>query len=312
MNSSDGKVSIVVPVFNEVEILRRTVSEILHHVTMTGLEHELVLVDDGSQDDTWAVITELASENPNIKGIRLSRNFGKESAISAGLAFTVGDAVIVMDADLQHPPDLIPEMVRLWTAERWDIVEAVKEDRGKEPLYVSMRARLFYWFMELIAGLDIKGSSDFKLLDRRVVDAHNSLPESARFFRAIVAWLGFKRIQIPFSVKESIRRQTRWSLMKLMKLAINASTAFTSVPLHLVTFLGVITFAGSVILGIQTLYMKFLGMATTGFTTVILLQLFIGSVLMFSLGMIGIYLGRIFEEVKRRPDYIIKEKTNLG
>jgi glycosyltransferase involved in cell wall biosynthesis len=179
----------------------------------------------------------------------LSRNFGKESAIATGLSFTSGEAAIVMDSDLQHPPDLIPEMVKCWKQEKVDIVEAVKMYRGSEPFMVKFRARLFYWMMKRLTGLDLRDSSDFMLLDRKVIDAHNGLPETARFFRGIVSWLGFRKVRIPFSVKERARGKSRWSSRKLFRLAIDASTAFSSLPLQLVTVLGAVILTISVLLG---------------------------------------------------------------
>lgn len=305
-------ISIVIPVFNEAAILERSVREIIGHVGRTGMTWDMILVDDGSEDDTWRVIENLAAEYRSIRGVRFSRNFGKEQAMSAGLAYAGGDAVVVMDADLQHPPELMPEMVRRWRDEGWDIVEAVKADRGYERWHASARAGLFYWLMKRLSGLDMENASDFKLLDRRVVDAYNSLPEYTRFFRGIVSWLGFRREQVPFTVGEGLRDETRWTLVGLIRLAVNASTAFTTLPLHFVTALGIVTFFVSILLGVHTLYMKFAGKAVTGFTTVILLLLFIGSILMFSLGIIGIYLSRIYDEVKRRPKYIIRSILNMG
>lgn len=303
-------ISIVVPVFNEADILRDSLSKIQHYANITGLEYEIIIVDDGSTDDTWNIINSLSDKHKEIRGIKLSRNFGKESAITVGLEFASGSSVIVMDGDGQHPPELIPEMVKLWKEGKADIVEAVKIDRGNEGLSRAMGARLFYWLMKHLTGLDLDSSSDFKLLDRRVVDAHNRLPESSRFFRGIVSWLGFRKAQVTFEVKGRRAGRSKWSLLQLAKLAVSASTAFTSLPLHLVTVMGLVTFIFSIILGLQTLYMKFSGHAVSGFTTVILLLLFTGSVLMISLGVIGIYISRIYEEVKRRPKFIVEDTTN--
>ena len=303
--------SIVIPLYNEADFLREALWEIQRYVSPLGMKYEFILVDDGSIDNTWGIIRDLSAQNGHIKGIKLSRNFGKESAISTGLSFALGDAVIVMDGDLQHPPELIPEMIKLWRDGTIEIIEAVKADRGVESFSSRMRSRLFYRIMRQLTDLDIDNASDYKLLDRKVVDAHNRLPESSRFFRGIIPWLGFRRIQIPFSVKERPTGQSRWSLRQLIRLAINASTAFSSLPLHFITILGMITFFISVVIGMQTLYMKLSGNAVSGFATVILLLLFIGSMLMISLGIIGAYISRIFEEVKRRPNYIIEDKINF-
>jgi glycosyltransferase involved in cell wall biosynthesis len=303
--------SIVIPLYNEAALLRETLLEIQRYVSPLGMDYEFVLVNDGSTDRTWDIIRSLASTAKEIKGIKLSRNFGKEAAISTGLSFASGEAVIVIDGDLQHPPELIPEMVKYWKEGTADIVEAVKVDRGSEPISYRLRARVFYTMMKSMTGLDIHDASDYKLIDRKVMAAHNSLPESSRFFRGMISWLGFKKVQVPFSVKERTKGQSRWPLRQLIRLAINASTSFSSLPLHLITILGMITFLISVIISIQTLYMKFSGKAVSGFTTVILLLLFIGSVLMISLGIIGVYISRIFEEVKRRPISVIEEKVNF-
>jgi glycosyltransferase involved in cell wall biosynthesis len=303
--------AIVIPAYNEGSVLSTSIPAIDRCVASVGLTYELIIIDDGSLDDTWAVLSDLAVRFPALKGIRLSRNFGKELAIAAGLEFARGDAVIVMDGDLQHPPELIPEMVRHWMHDGADIVEAVKEDRGKEA-FSKVRARLFYAAMRRLTDLNLENASDYKLLDRKVVNAHNRLPENTRFFRGIVSWLGFRKVQLPFAVQEGIRGKTRWSPRQLLRLAINASTAFSSIPLHLVTLLGAMTFAISIIIGLHTIYMKMSGGAVSGFSTVIILLLSMGSIIMMSLGIIGLYISRIFDEVKRRPKYIVQETTSLG
>ena len=213
-----------------------------------------------------------------------------------------------MDADLQHPPELIPEMVRLWKEEGYEVVEGVKALRGQESLVNKAGAGLFYYILSKFSGFDIKQASDFKLLDKKVVHAWQSMNERNTFFRGMSAWVGFNRISIPFNIKNRTGGASKWSLFKLFKLAINAITSFSSLPLHIVTFMGLIFLLGSLILGIQTLYMKLKGIAYSGFTTVILLLLIIGSTLMISLGIIGTYIAKIYEEVKGRPRYIVAEQ----
>ncbi len=304
--------SVVIPVYNEVDLLPATLNEIRDQMVSIGIGHELIVVDDGSGDETWTLLCGLSEKTPEIRAIRLSRNFGKESAVAAGLEFARGDAVIVMDGDGQHPPDLIPEMVKKWRDESADIVEGVKTSRGKEPALFSVRAKLFYWLMKRFTGMDLDNASDFKLIDRKVVDAHNKLPENTRFFRGIISWLGFKKASIPFSVRERRIGRSRWTTAQLIRFALRASTSFSSLPLHIVTLMGIGTFVISLVIGVQTLYRKFSGSAISGFTTVIVLILFIGSILMISLGIIGTYIGRIFEEVKRRPMYLVEETLNMN
>ena len=215
--------------------------------------------------------------------------------------------VLVMDADLQHPPEIIPEMVKAWREEGYDVVDGIKTSRGKENPIYKLCARIFYYIIYKTSDINLGKASDFKLLDRKVIDAWKEMPERATFFRGMTAWLGFDRKQINFDVAPRINGKTKWSFLRLIRLAMNAITSYTSVPLHCITVLGIVMFFGAILLGLQTLYMKFAGKATSGFTTVILLQLIIGSSIMISLGMIGIYLTKIYKEVKARPRYLISK-----
>ena len=302
-------ISVVIPVYNEGRQIEHNIGEIRKILESQDIRYELILVDDGSRDDTWQRLVRLSMEYPSIRCIRLSRNFGKEAALCAGLEDAGGDACITMDSDLQHPPELIPEMLSLWQREGWDIIEAVKASRGREHLTNKLGAGLFYTLLERLSGFNLKGSCDFKLMNARVLAAWRKMDERITFFRGMSAWVGFKRKSIPFTVAERRGGGSKWSFFSLVKLAVRAITSFSSLPLQVVSLLGMILLAGSVILGLQTLYMKFKGIAVSGFTTVILLQLIIGSSLMISLGIIGTYIARIYDEVKRRPRYIIAEKT---
>jgi dolichol-phosphate mannosyltransferase len=298
-------ISLVIPVYNEGPHIEASILNVQAILLKNKIAHQFVLVDDGSRDDTWLVLKKLAQNMPGIKALKLSRNFGKEAALCAGLEAADGDACLVMDADLQHPPKLIPEMVRLWREEGYDVVEGVKVDRGSESSLYKLGANLFYRTFNRLSGFDLRNASDFKLMDRKVVDAWSRLPEKDTFFRGMSAWVGFKRYQIGFEVDQRTAGNSKWSPLKLGKLFISAITAFSSLPLQVITFLGGLFFIGSLLLAAQTLYMKFFGIAYTGFTTVILLQLIIGSALMLSLGIIGTYLARIYDEVKNRPRYLI-------
>lgn len=310
--TQDSKLSLVIPVYQEGSHIKSSIAVIEDVLVSNNIRYSFILVDDGSGDNTWSQLKEMAENNKNIKALRLSRNFGKESAICAGLDYADGDMVIVMDADLQHPPQLIPDMVKAWRDEGYDVVEGVKNTRGKEnPLY-RLCAKGFYYLIYKTADINLGQASDYKLLDRKVVDAWRELPERATFFRGMSAWLGYDRKQLFFDVAERVNGRTKWSLLRLIRLAVNAITSYTSVPLHCITVLGMLMFTGAVILGIQTLYMKFSGRATSGFTTVILLLLIIGSSIMISLGMIGIYLTKIYKEVKHRPRYIISKCVNTA
>ena len=302
-------ISLVIPVYNEAGHIRHSIDTIRGVLTSANLEHEIILIDDGSRDETWREIKALANEFSALHALRLSRNFGKEAALCAGLEAVRGRACVVMDADLQHPPSLIPEMVRLWREEGWDIVDGVKSSRGQEGWGYKLGAKSFYYLFHKLTGFDLRGASDFKLLDACALDAWRAMRERDTFFRGMAAWVGFRRASLPFEVAARVEGQTKWSPIKLGRLFLSAITAFSSMPLQIITVLGAIFFMGSVVLGIETLYMKFQGDAYSGFTTVILLQLIIGSALMFSLGLIGTYIARIYDEVKGRPRFLVSERA---
>lgn len=298
-------ISIVMPVYNEEKQIYESLCVVRKILTDNKINHEFVLIDDGSKDGTWQAIEQASAEIPGIRAIRFSRNFGKEAALCAGLDAVKGDACVVMDADLQHPPEVIPEMVRLWKEEGYEVVEGVKVTRGKESLFNKIGALMFYKILERLSGINLNMASDFKLLDAKVVSAWRLMNERNTFFRGMAAWVGFKRMQVPIVIADRKKGTSKWSILRLFKLAINAITAFSSLPLQIVTFLGVIFLIGAIPLAVETLYLKFLGRAVSGFTTVILLLLIIGSALMMSLGIIGTYIAKIFEEVKFRPRYLI-------
>ena len=301
-------ITVLMPVYNEGKYIYNNVMKVDSLLIEKGIEHQFLLVDDGSNDNTWDEMCRLASDYPHVSIIRLSRNFGKESALCAGLENAAGDAVGIMDSDLQHPPEYIPEMVRLWREEGYNVVEGVKEDRGKESLGSKLAALLFYRTFRRTTGIDIGVASDFKLMDRSAVEAWKKLPERNIFFRGLSAWVGFKRCTLPFKVAPRAGGDTKWTFSALVRLAINSITAYTAAPLFIVFWLGVLMGIGAVILGIQTLYNYFAHQSVPGFSTVILLLLFIGSAIMISLSIIGLYIAKIYDEVKARPRYIIMSK----
>ncbi len=298
-------ISVVVPVLNEETGIKVNVKTIIENIPKNE-EYEVVVVDDGSKDSTWEKIRELSVENNNIIGVRFSRNFGKESALMAGLAHTTGDAVITMDSDLQHPPEYIPELINKWH-EGYKIVEAKKKKRMKESFFYKISAGLFYNTLKKLSGLDMANSSDYKLLDRSVVDKIVKFKEGQLFFRGIVDWIGFSKYTMEVEFKEREIGKTKFKFKSLFRLALNAITSFSSSLLYITAVIGAIFFVLAVVMGIQTLVNKILGNALEGFTTIILLQLLIGSLVMFCLAIIGIYIGKIYEETKGRPQYIVSE-----
>lgn len=298
------KLSVILPAYNEQDGVAPAVKRISAVLEGAGIPFELIFVNDGSGDGTWQAICEAAQADERVRGVCFSRNFGKEAALFAGLREAEGDCCLTMDCDLQHPPEYIPEMYRLWR-EGNEVVEAVKADRGKENPVYGFCARCFYGLISRSSGIDMGKSSDFRLLDRKVVEALLAMPERNTFYRALSSWVGFRTAQVPFVVEERAQGASRWSLSALVKYALNSMTAFSAAPMQVVTALGGLTLLISVIMGIQTLVKKFMGHSLEGFTTVIIVQLFIGGVVMVSLGIIGHYIAKIYEEIKQRPRYII-------
>lgn len=301
-------ITILMPVYNEGGYIYQNVMTVDKLLESQGIEHQFLLVDDGSKDKSWAEMSRLADDHANVSLIRLSRNFGKEAALCAGLENAEGDAVLVMDSDLQHPPEYISEMVRLWQEEGYDVVEGIKADRGKESFAGKLAALFFYRTFRKTTGIDIGVASDFKLMDRSAVEAWKELPEKNTFFRGLSAWVGYNRYAMPIKIAPRAGGETKWTFKSLVRLAVNSITAYTAAPLFAVFWLGILMFIGAVVMTVQTLYMYFAHRAETGFSTVILLLLFIGSAIMISLSIIGLYIAKIYDEVKGRPRYLIKTK----
>lgn len=309
-------VAVVIPALNEAEHIQSNLMVIIDALReVSGVRFTLMVVDDGSTDATADQVRasrEQSAETADvdIHLLSLNRHFGKEAAIAAGLqACRYHDAVVVMDSDLQHPPAMIPQMIAHWQ-NGMQVVEAVKSSRGNETRTRGLLVRGYYAMFNYLTRLSISDHTDFKLLDREVVEACISLPEHGRFFRGLVKWMDFPSHQLFFDVPESTRKRSAWGSGALFRYAIDSITSFTAFPLQIVTLLGGLTFLLSVIIGAMALYDKITGTAIDGFTTVILLILLIGSVLMFSVGLIGIYIGRIYDEVKRRPNYLVNQRRS--
>lgn len=300
--------SVIIPAYNEEKCIKRAYSEIHNLLLENNIDCEIIFVDDGSQDKTFEMITELSKEAENVSGLHFSRNFGKESAITAGLSKVKGECAVVIDCDLQHPVQKIVEMYRLWE-QGYEVVEGIKSSRGREKMLHGIAAKMFYSVISRMAGFDMANSSDFKLLDRKVVDVINSMPERG-FFRALSYWVGYKTATVEYDVEERVDGESKWSTWKLVKYAVSNISSFSTAPMQIVTGLGVVMLAISVIFGVWALIDKIIGRALEGMTTVIIITIFIGSIIMISLGIIGYYIARIYEEIKGRPRYIISSSVN--
>ena len=300
-------VTVILPAYNEEDNIQRASQTIAAVLEQENINYELLFVNDGSKDGTWEYILAESSKNSRVRGVSFSKNFGKESAIFAGLSEARGDCCAVMDTDLQHPPEKLVEMYRLWQ-QGAEVVEGVKASRGKESAAHSFAAKCFYRLISRAVGIDMSRASDFKLLDRKAVNVLLTMREKHVFFRALSSWIGFKTAEVEFEVADRAAGTTKWSTWSLVKYAVRNIASFTSLPLQIITFLGILVLIVSVVLGSIALYQKAVHTALDGFTTVIVVLLFIGSIIMISLGCIGYYIAKIYDEIKGRPRYIISEK----
>lgn len=308
MDYTKKSLVIVMPIYNEGKAIRKNFADIYNVLKNDGISCRFLLVDDGSIDETWKEITSITTEYQNVEALRFARNFGKEVALLAGIDSIDADSYIIMDSDLQHPPRYIKQMLELMDRENADIVEGIKKTRGKESLKYRIVAKGFYKLFKGATGLDFGNSSDFKIINRNVIDTLRRFQERNVFFRGLVGWVGYKSAPFYFEVDERLNGVSSFSTKSLFKFAINSILSYTSKPLYLTIAAGILFMFFAVILGIQTLYNFFSGHAVSGFSTVILLLLIIGSIIMLSLGIIGVYISRIFDEIKGRPKYIISER----
>ena len=302
-------ISVILPAYNEEAMIEMTGNVISGIFERENIPYEILFVDDGSTDGTWAGIMNLSEEKEEVRGISFSRNFGKEAAMVAGLAEAHGDCAVILDCDLQHPPEKIVEMYRLWE-QGYEVIEGVKNSRGRESWVHKLAAKTFYSLISTASGFHMENASDFKLLDRKAVDAIVGMKEKYTFFRALSTWVGFRTTSVTYNVQERAAGESKWSTSGLVRYAVNNITSFSTAPMQFVTVCGVLVFIVSFISGIIALTQKLNGQALGGFTTVILLQGFIGSIIMISLGLIGFYIARIYEELRERPKYIISRRTN--
>jgi glycosyltransferase involved in cell wall biosynthesis len=302
--------SIVIPARNEAAGIAGTIAVIADIVEPITPEWEIIVVDDGSEDSTFGVLQDLAGRDPRVRGIRLSRNFGKEAALLAGLRHARGDCVITIDADLQHPPGIIPEMIACWQQGAM-IVNGVKRSRSEDSRIARWRAKIFNAILSRLGGMAVDNSSDFKLLDRNVVETIvDRLPERERFYRGLTEWIGYPSAVVEFDVDVRSQGEGQWSIWRLVELALTAVVSFTSAPLRIVTVLGVLTLMLGFLVGADALISWMGGKAISGFVTLIMTLLIIGSFVMISLGIVGEYIAKIYEEVKRRPAFLIETTTD--
>ncbi|MDE6025504.1 MAG: glycosyltransferase family 2 protein [Lachnospiraceae bacterium] len=300
-------ISVIIPAYNESAMIAKTSKVISDILEKSAIDYELIFVNDGSKDMTWMEIVKAHEENKRVIGISFSRNFGKEAAMFAGLEKAQGACAVIIDCDLQHPPEKIVEMYRLWE-QGYEVVEAVKDDRGKESRVHGFFANTFYKIIGKATGLDMKNASDFKLMDRRVVDVLNGMPERSVFFRALSTWVGFKSTKVTFSVREREEGTSKWSTKALVKYAISNITSFSAAPMQVITVLGCICLFFDFVFAIYSLIAWITGGKIFAYTALILVNTLLSGIIMVGIGILGYYTSKVYDEVKRRPRYIISSQ----
>jgi dolichol-phosphate mannosyltransferase len=300
--------SIVVPVYNEEEVIHETYRRLKEVMISTGEAYELLFVNDGSRDHTAEILKEYSQKDESVILLDFSRNFGHQIAITAGMDYSRGKAVVVIDADLQDPPELILDMIEKWK-QGYDVVYAKRTKRKGETLFKKQTAKMFYRFLNSMTDIDIPlDTGDFRLLDRRVCDQMNNLQEKNRFVRGLVSWVGFKQIAVEYERDERLAGESKYPLKKMLKLSIDGITSFSYKPLKLASFAGVALSGIGFIYLLVVLYLKlFTNSTITGWSSLIVAQLFFSGFTLFILGMIGEYIGRIYDESKHRPLYIVRD-----
>lgn len=305
-------ISIVIPVFNEAGNLDALVARVTGVLAQLSERWEIVFIDDGSTDGTLAKLREVHARDPRIAAVSFSRNFGKELAIAAGLTYVRGDAAIIMDADLQHPPEVALKFVEKWR-EGYDIVYGDRIDRNTEGAFRKFYARAFYRLFNFLSRSDIpSGAGDFRLLDRKAIDAMNRFKETSRFNKGLYSWIGFKSIGVPYQVADRAEGVTKWSFRKLIRFAIDGLTSFSTLPLRVWSLLGLaislMAIAYASVIFVRTIVF---GADVPGFPSIIVSVMLLAGVQLISLGVLGEYLGRVYEEVKARPLFLVAEEVGI-
>jgi polyisoprenyl-phosphate glycosyltransferase len=307
MNVYSG-ISIVLPVYNEAGNLRPMFRAVVEQLEAIGEPYELIFVDDDSKDQSLAVLRELAAANPHVRVVSFSRNFGHQAAITAGLQYARGRAIITMDSDMQHPPELIPHMIAAWR-EGAQVVFTVRHDAEETSWFKRWTSKTYYQFLNSISDVAIvPGAADFRLLDRVAADALLAMPERSRFLRGMISWLGFRQVGLNYKAKPRLHGASKYSLRKMLSLAMRGITSFSVVPLRVSAVLGLIAAGVGLPYGVWAVYAKFFTNTTVpGWSSLMVAILFLGGVQLMSIGVIGEYIGRIYTEVKARPHFLAKE-----
>ena len=303
------KISVVIPAYFEEMVIQACYERLTN--ALQGYDYTLIFVDDGSGDHTLIILKALAVQDARVKVLSFSKNFGHQAAVTAGLRYADGDAVVIIDADLQDPPEIIPDMIALWEQGN-DVVYAKRKKRQGESLFKRVSAKLFYRLLHVFSDTDIpEDTGDFRLMDRKVVDAFNAMGEHNRFIRGMVAWLGYKQVPLEYVREKRYAGKTKYTLKKMMSLSYNAIFSFSVTPIKFIKSLGFLTLGFAFVVIVYVLISKGLGNAIPGWSSLMIVTTILMGVQLFSLGILGEYIARTYEEARKRPIYLINEKINI-
>lgn len=305
--------SVIVPMYNEEAVINETYSRLTRVMKGLNESYEIIFINDGSRDKTSAMLTQLCNSDKNIKMIDFARNFGHQIAITAGMDYAAGECMVIIDGDLQDPPELIPEMIKIWRS-GYDVVYGKRKTRQGETLFKKLTAKIFYRTLHRLTDVDIPvDTGDFRLIDRRVCEALKQLPERSRYVRGLMSWVGFKQTAIEFERSERFAGETKYPLKKMLKLAMDGIMSFSYKPLKLASYIGTILSGLSFIYLIIVLLQRIISPESvqSGWASLIAVSLFFNGIILLMLGIIGEYIGRIYDEAKGRPLYTISELKNM-
>jgi len=308
------KLSIIIPCYNEEEVLPASYNRFVDVMQKHQCDYELVYINDGSKDKTEEILTQLAFENNRVKVISFSRNFGHQCAVSAGINHCNGDVAVIIDVDLQDPPEVIPDMIRLYLEEKCNVVYAVRKQRKGESFFKRFTASAFYRTLEKLSDVEIpRNTGDFRLIDRAIMNVYNQLPERNKFIRGLISWMGFKQVPFYYDREERFAGLTKYPLRKMLRLAANGIFGFSKKPVKIATTLGSLSIVIAFMMVLWVLYLNVFtpDQLVPGWASTIIIVLFMGGVQLFTIGILGEYIGNIFDETKKRPEYIIDKKINF-
>ncbi len=315
MDNNDLKVSIIIPCFNEEKVIAETYKRVISVVNQLSIiGYEIIFINDGSKDNTYFILKEIATKNLSVKVINLSRNFGHQPAVTAGITACNGDIAVILDADLQDPPELIPAMIEKYLVENANVVYAQRISRGGESFFKKLSSKFFYRLLNYLSDIQLPvDTGDFRLIDRQVIEAFKNLPEKNKYIRGLITWVGFKQVPILYNRDERFAGDTKYPFHKMLSLATNSMLYFSKKPLKMAMTIGFLSLFVGLFLAVYVIFGLFFKPETIvkGWASSLITIIFFGGVQLVTIGVLGEYLANVFDEIKNRPEYIVHEKINF-